>query len=735
MRSAFFHNSRRVVALLLSVLLAASAAPGAFAADRPLTLTADLTRWHADDTVTAEGNVEATYEDYKVTADSAHADLETNIAVFEGNVSLATKDRTVKGESLTLNLKTRDWTLRSANTRLGSETFKNNAHAVAFIKSEELSADADSIAVKSGSFTTCDLDHPHYCIDARSLDIYPESRVVARKVSFIGLDKRLFSLNHLVIPIRGIKSNIIPQVGSSAEEGMFLKAAYAYMATSSAQGIAKLDLMTKRGIGFGVEQTYKWSGANGLLNVYFLNDRELGSTNLTGSLQHQQRFGELGVSLRGDYRTNNYLYYSSSKYKNYQVALTRNVGPASTSLTHSIGIVDGLGNSNTATTSLRHTQRLSSDLTGRMSLNLKNYRSSYFEGVDKELNTELELNNRSDKFDATLVYSKRNDLDGDSYTGDRYYGGLDRMPEFLLETDTHRLMDKPLLDLPFRFKFGYGQYTEAPSGENRQRLLFQADLLNKVIPIGDKTDLSLSGGFRQTVYASDMAQTVLRTNLMLTTRYNDLLTSRFSYGYQRPDGYTPFRFDYSGKYNNLRANFDYRDADRLVWSLSSGYAVGRPTNPWQDLTLRLTANPARNFGGSLSTGYDLNRGEWRSLISRVSYSAPDWLSLDLGTRYNLKEGSMDSLRSRLALKIGSKWSADALVSWNGFTKEFDYRAFRVTRDLHCWEASLVFTDEMGFRKDKGIMLDLRLKAFRGEDRFGIGQYGQTFDTGMGEYYY
>ncbi len=138
---------------------------------------------------------------------------------------------------------------------------------------------------------------------------------------------------------------------------------------------------------------------------------------------------------------------------------------------------------------------------------------------------------------------------------------------------------------------------------------------------------------------------------------------------------------------------------------------------------------------SLSTGYDLNRSQWRSLISRFRVSAADWLSLDVGSRYNLREGNLDTLRSRFGLRIGRKWQVDGLVSWNGLTDKFDYRSFRVTRDLHCWEASVIFTDELGFRKDKGIMFELRLKAFPGPDRFGIGQFGQAVDTSLGEYYY
>ncbi len=717
------------------MVLAASLAPNAFAAERAVTLTADSTRWHADDKVVATGNVTASFEDYKVTSDNANADLDTNIAVFEGNVTLTTKERTAQGKRLTINLKTKDWTFESATTKLGQETFKDNPNATAIIRTDELSGNEDEISVKSGSFTTCDLEHPHYCIQAGRIDIFPESRVVAHGVSFMGLDKKLFSISKMVIPIKGLMSSILPQVGSSSEEGYFMKASYAYMANANAQGFLKLDLMTRRGVGLGAEQTYRFTGASGLFNLYYLNDRELGSNNLTGSVQHQHKFGEMNLSLRGDYRSNSYLYYPSNRYTNYQLAMTRSVGPSSTSLTYNTSANDGVGNSDTSLASLRQTYQFNPKLSGRLSMDMRTYKSSYFEGTDEELESELEFSSRNDKFDALLVMSKRNDLDGSSYTGDQFYSSLDRLPELVVETDSYRLTDKPWLGLPLRLKVGMGRYHEMPSGEEHDRLLLQADLLNKVLPIGDRTDLSLSSGFKQTLYASDMAQQVLRANALLTTRYNDYLSSRFTYIYQRPNGYTPFRFDYAGDYNYMRAVVDFQKEQKLRWSLSSGYDLDRDSRPWQDMTFRLTANPSPRFGTSLSTGYDLNRGEWRSLISQVRYADPERLSLDLGTRYNLKDGSMDALRGRLALKIGDKWSADALMSWDGFASKWDYRAFRITRDLHCWEASLVFIDETGFRKDKGIRLDLRLKAFPGEDRFGIGQYGQTFDTGMGEYYY
>ncbi|MBP6963675.1 MAG: LPS-assembly protein LptD [Armatimonadetes bacterium] len=717
----------------ITVLFVVSAALSA--AERAITLSADYVRWHTDDTVVARGNVTAIYEGYKVSADSASADLGTNIAVFEGNVSLAMQTHTVSGARLVLDLKTKDWSLESAAAQLGPQTFSGSPDARAFIRSEELSGDETNLRIRSGSFTTCDREHPHYCIAARTLEIYPDSRIVARGVSFMVMDRELFSIGSFVIPIRGMKSSILPQLGSSAEEGMFLKTSYAYAATERVQGFLKLDLMSRRGIGVGADQTYSWSGASGLFNVYFLRDQELGANNFSGSVQHRQQVGDVNVSLSGDYRSNSYLYYPSSTYRNYRVALNRTVGTGSTALSYQSNVVSGLGDTTTGLASLRHTQEFTPDFSGRISMDMRSYRSSYFDGTDRELETELEFSNRGASFDSTLLITKRHDLDGSDYTGDDFYSSLDRMPELTLETDTYRLMDNPPLDLPLRLKFAYGRYYERPSGEDHGRFMLQADLMNKVFPIGEKTDLSMAAGFRQTVYESDMAQHVIRTRALLTTRYNEFTTSRITHSYQRPSGYTPFRFDYSGRYNYLRGVWDYQDQQRLRWSVSTGYDLERDSRPWQDLTLRLTATPSARFGGSLSTGYDLNAGGWRTLISRIRYANPDRFSVDVGSRYNLPQGGFDALRGRLALKIGSKWSADAIVSWNGYSDDFDYTAFRITRDLHCWEASLVFTDETGFRKDRGIMLDLRLKAFQADDRFGIGQYGQTFDTGMGEYYY
>jgi len=739
--SRITHHVSRIIPLLCILLVRAAASVPAAAEEDFVTLSGDSWRWYPDERLSIAGNVQASYRDYRITAGSVEADLQANTAVFTGGVRLAIKQdalwsgrRTVEGEQLKLDLKTKEWEFGKASSQIELATSQGEPSGQAFVHSAALSGDEKDLQIEAGSLTTCDLEHPHYYFNAKEIVVYPNSKIVARKVSLVGLDRRLFTLNSLVIPIRGFRHNFLPQIGSSAEEGMFLKTSYAYAATEKSQGFLRLDLIQKRGIGAGIEHAYNLASASGLVSLYYLADREIGGNNITGRLQHQQKLGSINLNLTSDYRTNNYLYYPATTTRNWQIDLNHGKPNSSTILTFRGNATSGLGKYEALASSLRHMQQFNSRLSGMLSLDTRTYESTGMTSPDRELDSVLELRQREDKYDLSLIASRRTDLDGDDYTGDDFYSSLDRLPELTYETDSYR-SGMRLLGLPSRFAISAGRYHEEPSGISKDRLLLQWDMLGRTIDLGGRNELNLTAGFRQAFYANDMAQHVLRANGTLTTRFNDYLKTRLTYNYQRPEGYSPFYFDYTGKYNYLRGVMDYQDNQKLRWSLSSGYDLGRDEYPWQDLALRLTAHPNSNYAFSLSTGYDLNRSKWRTLISRFQASVPNRIGLDVGTRYDIERGKLDLARGRLDLRIGRKWRLEGITSWNGITRKFDYKSFRLTRDLHCWEASLVYNDETGFRKDKGLGLELRIKAFPSVDRFGIGQYGQAVDTSMGEYYY
>ena len=730
-----------LLAVAVAMLLLCSAPnASAQAQQKFVELSADTTRWTADDKVTATGNVKAVYQDYTITADSLDADLQANTAVFTGHVKLVTKQATVEGENLSMNLKTREWKLENASSRINPITLQGpqtkGGGSPTIIHSVALSGKSDQqVAVSEGTLTTCDKEHPHYFFSAKDLEVYPDNKIVAHNVSMIGLDKKIFGLKTLLIPIRGLGQNLLPQIGSSAEEGAFIKAAYAYTATQKSTGILKLDLMQKRGIGAGIDQTFKTSLGTSQASLYYLADRELGGSNITGSLRHQQKLGALDLNLTGNYRTHSYLYYPSTTSQDWQAVLSHVTSKANTALSLRNFSTAGFGSNVTSSSSLRHTQQFNSKLNGVVSLDMRSYNATGMPTADRELDSAIELRQREDKYDLSLIASKRFDLDGDEFTGDNFYSNLDRLPELTISTDSYRLGEKSFLGLPSRLSLSAGRYHEMPSGVSSNRMLLQWDLLGKNIDLSKKNELNLTGSFRQAYYAKDMMQYVFRGGAVLTTRYSDYLKSRVSYYYQRPEGFSPFRFDYTGKYNYLRAVTDYQDSDKLKWTLSSGYNFSQTGFPWQDVTFRLTTHPKPAYAFSLSTGYDVNRSKWRTLISQVRVLHGDRVGLELGARYDIETGKIGLARSRFDFQLGKKWRVEGITSWNGITKKFDYKAFRLTRDMHCWEASLVYNDETGFRENKGISLEFRIKAFPTADRFGIGQYGQAVDTSMGEYYY
>ena len=744
-------------ALALVLLICAALPLGAAEEDNMVKLSADVTHWSADDKVTASGNVQASYKDFTVTADSAEADLNTNIAVFHGKVKLTTKDNTVEGEELTLDLKTREWSLNNASssvkiqplqtglqyqtgtganlTQTSDTPGKTAGTDIAYLHSSHLSGDENDLKLETGTLTTCDLADPHYYFSARDLEIYPNSRIIAHGVSMTALGRKLFSLGTMVIPIKGLGPNILPQIGSSADEGAFLKTAYAYAATQNAQGYLKLDLMQQRGIGAGIEHSLTLPTGSTKASIYFLADKKIGGNNITGRLQHQQKLGSIGLNLTGDYRTNNYLYYPSSTSQNWQLALDNVTSTANTSLSFRNNSTMGLGTSKTLTSSLRHTQQFNDKLSAVLSMDERAYDSTGMTAADRELNSEFELRQREDKYDLALTASKRTDLDGSAFLGDNFYSSLDRLPELTFTTDSYRMGKSFLFGLPSRITLGAGRYHEMPSDISKNRLLFQWDLPAQTLDIGSRNELNLNAGFRQAYYAQDMMQHVLKLGGMLTTRYNDYLKTRLSYNYQTANGYSPFRFDYTGKYNYMRWVMDYQQEKKLRWSLSTGYDLKQDLFPWQDIALRLTANPNDNYGFSISSGYDLNRGRWRTLTTQLRILQPETLGLQIGTRYDMETGKLGLARGSVDWRISPKWRIEGITSWNGSLKKFDYRSYRLTRDLHCWEVSLGFNDETGFRQDKGFNLEFRIKAFKTADRFGIGQYGQAVDTSLGDYYY
>ena len=695
---------------------------------------ADNLKIYEDNRVVGKGNVRAQYERYAITSDEAISDPGTNVATFTGNVALSGQGLSVHGKEMSLNLKTRQWRLLAAESAITPENFKVGVLAPVFIKGKELAGTEDNrISVVDGSMTTCDRETPHYVLTAKEVDVYPGVKLIARRVTFYALGHKLISLPAFAIPLNYARSrtNLIPQVGQTAAEGFFIKSAYNYMATKSNTGLLRLDLMSKKGVGEGIEHTYRFGTAVGSITAYHLFDRTLNADSVTGRIAHKQTLGNVLLDVSSDYRSNSYQYAPQSTSGNTQLSLIRNVNGASTSLLVRQTVTTGFGDFNNLTSSLQHRQKIAG-VNSSLALDFARFASPGVAG-NLELNSRVELSKDLSSYSWKLNLAKRFDLDKDSFVGDSNFSSLDKVPELTLETDTKRLGHTLPLKTQANLGLSVGRYREEPFGVDTERVMFDLSTMPRVLDLSGSTKLTYGLGFRQSVYGNEAAQYVISANTGIRRKIGEKSAISLDYRYQRPRGVSAFRFDYASAYNVLTSRLDLRETEKFKLSLYSGYNFAIKEFPWQDITLRAWYAPSKSFGVYTSTGYDLNHARWRSLINQFQVRLPYGLKMDLGTRYDIVYHKLGTARMQLDTPVGKKTKFQALLGYNGFSGMFDYKALMLTRDLHCWEASLAYVDQNDFYSQKGFQFSVRIKAFPLFDQFGVGQRGQSLmDTSMGE---
>ncbi len=341
---------------------------------------------------------------------------------------------------------------------------------------------------------------------------------------------------------------------------------------------------------------------------------------------------------------------------------------------------------------------------------------------------------REDKFDWNISAQKLNDLSDEAFVGQGIFAGIEKLPEIGIVTDTTRIRGLIPFDIPARLRITNGQYVELPSNTSLNRTFFELFTPVKRHDLTDTWSLALGTGFRQYFYSDGTAQYSIDANTELSKRLGPKSSFDLTYRYQMPRGFTPFRFDFLGRYNIATVGINYQDSKKVRFSLLTGYNFEQPQFPWQDIIVRLAFQPTNSLLFYTATSYDVNRSQWRTFINQLRVRAGDAFKLDVGTRYDTLRKEIAAVRLVLDTAIDKLTHLQAVASYNGFSRNFDYSGIMLTRDLHCWEASLIYTRQTGFFENQGIMLSLRIKAFPLFNDFGIGAFGQALDTSVGQVY-
>jgi lipopolysaccharide assembly outer membrane protein LptD (OstA) len=177
------------------------------------------------DQIVLDGDAHLSYRDLQLNARRVVFDSEKQTLVASGKPQLVDKGDQVAGNLMTYDLETRQGTIYKASTTYERGLY----HGERIRKSGD-----DQLDVMNGSYSTCDLDHPHYHFSSRWMKIYLKDKLVAKPVVFYLRNVPILALPFYVFPIKPGRHSgfLFPQfqLGFNNRTGQFLRNAGYYWA-------------------------------------------------------------------------------------------------------------------------------------------------------------------------------------------------------------------------------------------------------------------------------------------------------------------------------------------------------------------------------------------------------------------------------------------------------------------------------------------------------------------------
>ncbi|HEY5349684.1 MAG TPA: hypothetical protein VIJ64_08120 [Candidatus Lustribacter sp.] len=430
------------------------------------------------------------------------------------------------------------------------------------------------------SMTTCENPHGGYHVEAKTLDITPGDKAIARSVTIFLGPLAIFFLPLLIIPLRreqipGVrKTGFLPLIGYSDAEGFYVKARIGFGTSNQYYGYYRVEYYTKIGYGLGYVASFRRKdGKRSIdLDVFRLHNRIANSDQWNGDFRDQE---VISPALRGvasfTYQADYGPLISLPANESLALGLTKTSGKDSQNYTFS---KQSTGQQNTTDNyGISDTYAFSPKLTNAFTSSYTNNINSFsgITGVNSTLhfNDDLHYSGRTTDYDLTI---------------DRYNAstpsGVDKLPELLIRP--HGSLFPHLLGgIPNSATFTIGEYSDPiaalATGRAEAQLNFGPALYH--LPIGD---FSSSLNIRQDAYGTGDMKAQVEQQDTLTTPIGNHFDNILSYSNQHVNGLgnEPFTFDtIGGAYKNLQEVFKMYNGSVYAFSLQTGTAFNRMAQP------------------------------------------------------------------------------------------------------------------------------------------------------------
>jgi hypothetical protein len=241
--------------------------------ESPIIVNGDKIEYSRDiNVVTIEGNVEISKGNSLLTCDKATVNTLTNDAHAEGNVILKDRKGIIKARSCDYNFKSQSGLAFDAD--VAYDPYYGKGKIVRKVSENE-------IEIKNGYMTTCDKEHPHYRIQSRRMEIFPDDKVTARAMTFRVANTPIVYLPKFTQNLKDDRMHVQVTPGKSKDWGLFILTAWRYDLLNNSGGRVHLDYREKKDLAWGIDNFYDTKVAGkGYFKTYYMNERVLGRTHL-----------------------------------------------------------------------------------------------------------------------------------------------------------------------------------------------------------------------------------------------------------------------------------------------------------------------------------------------------------------------------------------------------------------------------------------------------------------------
>ncbi|MBE3090874.1 MAG: LPS-assembly protein LptD [Candidatus Atribacteria bacterium] len=645
-----------------------------------ISLTAEYITYekiNEEDLIIANDGVQLKYQDIEIKAEYLKINLTTHLLFASGEVFFKQDETETNCEELTYNWKTKKIIL----LRLKGELTGEGIEGKIYYQGEKMENFPETVELTGGSFTTCELEEPHYHIVAKEMIIYPKNKIIARNISWYEGKTKIITLPYFLIFLdRKTQMPILPKIGQNSADGWFVKTNFNYYIDEKSYGTLYIDWLERKGFGIGVEHTWEMGSQDypgeTTLYLYQIKEKDSGNINLTGKVKYGQEFKDnIKTQVTLDYsgiKAEGGGFLSNSLKSQFTLDKQGEKYNLNISGRYNFSGKDMEDLSIDGNITIKHNYTFSDNLNSALTLVYTDKNPAGQEAADLELEPKWELKYKGEGYTLSLTTEKRFDLDGDNFTGENVSKIIDRLPEFVFNKSAATIGDTKIT---YDIDASVAHFYEAASEEDNWRGEY---IINAKRPFnfGEHFTLTPSGIFRQDVYLTGEARYLVGGKVDLEVVYNPYISSTLSYNYNKSVGPTPFNFDYITPLTNTASGkLTLTPTEKIKLDLSTNYNF--VTENFGNLVAKLEYNPKEDWKMNFSTSYNLNTKEWTKKIN-----------------------------STLDLRLSDDWSIKyrGVVDLDGF--KLTNSVVGITRDLHCREITINYK-----QASKSFWVEFYIKAF------------------------